>query len=340
MYSLIKYSNPASRERCPNCEKPREFTRFFDTETGELLPPEYGICNRVDKCGYKLTPFCKNGLGESYASVKFKTENTASSLILPKIRLEKKQVAKVYMPKEVLKSTIGRYEQNQFAKYLYKYKAQDSVNRCLTKYLVGTVQDGCVFWFVDSQKNIHAGQVKAFNQTCNTVSTGWIHSILKRKGLGGDWIEGYCEQDSKVGPLFGEHLLALPENEGKTICLVESPKNAIFCDMFLNQPNTLFLATYSLSAFTQERCAQIIGRKVLILPDLGAGTLAWKAYAQNILPPGSYAFLDIIEKNATTEDRQNGRDIADFIIAELQKQDAMDFDDLILHQSDISQYKH
>src|SRR5262245_26726153 len=55
-YKLEKYSGPKSRYTCPNCSKPRQFTRYINSETGEYLADHVGICNRVNKCGYHFPP--------------------------------------------------------------------------------------------------------------------------------------------------------------------------------------------------------------------------------------------------------------------------------------------
>lgn len=55
-YHLEKYRSKNSRYTCPSCGKPHQFTRYIDTETGEYLADEVGICNRVNNCGYHYSP--------------------------------------------------------------------------------------------------------------------------------------------------------------------------------------------------------------------------------------------------------------------------------------------
>ncbi len=56
-----------SQHTCPGCGKSRQFTRWVDTRTGELLPEEYGRCNNTDRCGYDLSPYSKEAAETSYA---------------------------------------------------------------------------------------------------------------------------------------------------------------------------------------------------------------------------------------------------------------------------------
>ena len=56
-----------SKHPCPGCNKPKQFTRYIDTRTGELIPDQYGICNKLNKCGYHLSPYHKGQSGRSFA---------------------------------------------------------------------------------------------------------------------------------------------------------------------------------------------------------------------------------------------------------------------------------
>lgn len=51
-YTLIKGSK---KNICPKCQKKR-FVNYQNMETGELLPPMVGRCDREINCGYHLTP--------------------------------------------------------------------------------------------------------------------------------------------------------------------------------------------------------------------------------------------------------------------------------------------
>ena len=55
-YKLEKYKGQSTRFTCPKCGRKRSFTRYIDSETGEYISPLVGICNRLVKCAYHLTP--------------------------------------------------------------------------------------------------------------------------------------------------------------------------------------------------------------------------------------------------------------------------------------------
>ena len=66
-YTLQPYAGPKSRTPCPACGKPRCFTRYLDTDTGELLPDEYGRCDREANCGHHRNPYHAGPGAASYA---------------------------------------------------------------------------------------------------------------------------------------------------------------------------------------------------------------------------------------------------------------------------------
>jgi hypothetical protein len=49
------YKTSKDRHTCPNCDKPKCFSRHFDTETGEFVADHVGICNHRESCGYNYT---------------------------------------------------------------------------------------------------------------------------------------------------------------------------------------------------------------------------------------------------------------------------------------------
>jgi len=68
--SSFRYSLPkkAVKADCPACgpKYRKTLSRYIDTKTGELLPAEYGRCDRESNCGYHLNPYHKGPSGLSY----------------------------------------------------------------------------------------------------------------------------------------------------------------------------------------------------------------------------------------------------------------------------------
>src|SRR5690554_8210309 len=54
-YKLEKYSSK-SKQTCPSCGRAKCFTRYIDTESGQYVDDNVGICDHKNSCGYHLPP--------------------------------------------------------------------------------------------------------------------------------------------------------------------------------------------------------------------------------------------------------------------------------------------
>src|SRR5690606_19289219 len=137
-----------------------------------------------------------------------------------------------------------------------------------------------------------------------------------------EWLQNYLKNDTKVSCLFGEHLLN--KYKYNTVALVEAPKTAIYCNLYFGYPdnvnNLLWLAVYNLSSLNVAKCKALQGRKVLLFPELSKGSKAfelWKNKAevlQNEIKGATFKVSDMLEQIATEQDKEQGKDIADFLI--------------------------
>lgn len=319
------FEKGSKKHRCPACHKKR-FVRYVDIETQQYLPNEYGKCDREVNCGYHLNPY-KNG----YA----KDNNNA---IIPpyynnKVAVKPKQV---FIPKEVFYKTRTAYQENNFIQNLcnnitYPFNADD-IEKIIAQYHLGTVtkgycKGGTTFPFIDIDNNVRAIQVKTFNKSNHTINTNFLHAIIEKHYSNNlkelpKWLEDYNRNDTKVSCLFGEHLLnKYPYNP---IALVEAPKTAIYGTLYFGFPNNpknlLWLAVYNLSSLNLKKCKALKGRKVFLFPDLSKESKAfnlWSTNAQMIqskLENSTFVVSDLLEQLAPNQDRDQGKDIADYLI--------------------------
>ena len=128
-------------------------------------------------------------------------------------------------------------------------------------------------------------------------------------------IDGYFRSVSHS--LFGEHLL--PLHPARTVMLVESEKSALIASRFV--PEYLWLATGGMQGCFNSNALQVLkGRDVVLFPDLGAFDV-WKGKIPLLQPIcKSVRISSFLEEHATTEQRINGLDIADFLLMEPTKQ--------------------
>ena len=119
--------------------------------------------------------------------------------------------------------------------------------------------------------------------------------------------------------LFGEHLLSLPENRGKTIGVVEGEKSAVICSLCI--PDILWMATGSQYNMQQERFEAVKNNDIILFPDTDEKSETfnlWSKRAEEMNQKGWHIQVsDYLEKIATPEQRSMKIDIADLIIDSL-----------------------
>ena len=112
---------------------------------------------------------------------------------------------------------------------------------------------------------------------------------------------------------FGEHLLAL--NPNFPIAIVEAEKTAIIASVYF--PQFIWIATggkYGCKWTTSQVSNVLKGRKVLLWPDIGA-FLNWKAKVNILRGYGlQVSISDLLELEASQEERIAGLDIADYLV--------------------------
>lgn len=309
-----------SRHTCPNCEKRREFTRYEDTRTGELLPGEYGICNRLDRCGYHLNPY-KDGYSQRVWELEKGDQFDSWKFQPPRLKiLPKAQPPASFISNEVFKGSLSSYEGNAFVLYLISLFGEDVAGKLIGRYFIGS-SNHCfrnrdfpdyisevganVFWQIDKQGRIRSGKImlydpvkgKRIKKPFNHVT--WVHKKLR--------LEGFELRQC----LFGEHLLK--GDEFSPVAIVESEKTAIIASVYF--PQFIWLACGAMNNLNAERCGVLKGRHVILFPDLNAFE-KWSAKAMLLtgeLSGTLFSVSDLLERQASEADKSEGLDLADYL---------------------------
>lgn len=298
-FHLEPYGGPSTRHTCPNCGQRRSFTRYVDAATKEYLADHVGKCDRSDKCGYHHPP------REYFASG---GERPDGEWIAPS---PPPQLPGFRMTRELVLSTVDGTSDNALLSFLRSRLDPEKVDRVAHEYAVGTWTDpgaycgATVFWQVDRSGEVRTGKVIAYGSNGHRIKgrTNWTHS------LAGGIPEGYRLEQC----LFGEHLL--PRYPEAPVGIVESEKTALVARIVV--PEILWVATGSLEGLTTTKLLPLVDRHVALWPDLGKGYEAWTAKASELEPLfTSLTLADALERIATPEQRDDGLDLADFLLME------------------------
>lgn len=299
-YILEPYKGMNTRYRCPICQqKDKTLTLYIDTETREHIHSTVGRCNRESKCGYHYTP--KQYFQDNNILFSSNFQNTQKPILY-----KPKPKAVSFIPVEVFKESLKDYEANNFIKYLINLFGVEIASKLIGVYFIGTSKywDGAtVFYQIDIQGKIRTGKImlyspvtgKRVKKPYNHIN--WVHKAIKQP----EFELKQC--------LFGEHLIN--QFKSKPIAIVESEKTAVIASVYL--PQFIWLAVGSLTNLNAEKCSILKGRTVTLFPDLN-GFDKWNIKAQELSHITKFNISDLLERKAGEVERQQGFDLADYLI--------------------------
>lgn len=311
-FHLQKYK-PGSKISCPSCGKARCFTRYIDDEEEISFPDSVGICDHINSCGYHYSP--KEYFHDNPDVLQTGAERPPvlkRRVMAPK-PIQDNSFLPSYIPKDDMMKNLTHYEMNPLFLYLSEIWGEAKTVQLMARYNVGTSKKwggSAVFWQVDVKGQIRTGKIMLYDpKTGHRVKEPhsyvcWVHSELKLP----DFHLRQC--------LFGEHLLM--KNPTMPVAIVESEKTALIGTAFV--PDILWLATGGMNGcFNAETMSVLKDRNVTLFPDLGAFDI-WNQKASILSGICQRVVVsDLLEKNATDEQRSHGLGIADFLLEEPSK---------------------
>jgi len=290
-YSLAK----KGKVICPSCLH-KTLVLYLDNSTGIPLDPEVGKCDRLDKCKYHKTP--KMFYAENPDSlVNSKLPGIVSKPILPKL-------PSLISEDLFIKTLIG-YSDNRFIQYLSMIVGEEAAKDAIHHYKLGSSKhwDGAtIFWQIDRHNRVRTGKIMQYDsQTGKRIKKpqariSWVHSVLKLP----NYNLSQC--------FFGEHLLI---DTTKTVAIVESEKTAVIASVYF--PEFIWLSCGGSEGLNLEKCSVLQGRRVILFPDCGKYD-KWCLKAKELAFICSTTVSSLIEKSATERERQDGFDLADYLV--------------------------
>lgn len=301
-YILEKYNGSKTRFDCPQCNGKKTLTKYIDTELNEYLSDHVGRCNKLDKCEYHFKPKQFFADNKDYTHV-YKPQQM-------KVAPPKK--AMFTIPIEQLDATLTQYDSNNFALILLKLFDYNEAVKLLTLYEIGTSKKwngSTIFWQIDANGIVRTGKIMLYNiETNKRVKQPYDHISWVHKDILTDTHElKQC--------FFGEHLIN--QFKSKPIAIVESEKSAIICSYFL--PDYIWLSAGNINGLSIEKFKVLIGRKVVLFPDLNKGFEIWQQKANEFKNIAEVSISDYLQRIANTEQQTNGLDLADYLIETITK---------------------
>ncbi|MDD3946050.1 MAG: DUF6371 domain-containing protein [Bacteroidales bacterium] len=313
-YALQPYEGPGSRFTCPACRGKRCFTRYVD-ENGDWLDEAVGRCNHESRCGYHYTP---RQFFEDHPSAR--PDWKENFFRIPQQTIKKTVKKQLWtIGADIVKSTVNPAIESDFTAFLTGLIGRKNTAKIVKEYHIGvTKSKDVIFYQLDTEGRCRTGKIMKYDrQTGHRVKDEkvggkitWVHAVLRQSAdpllrLPDGWELTQC--------LFGEHLLR--QFPFKPVALVESEKTAVICSAFW--PEYIWLATGGKSQLN-DRLQVLRGRKVVAFPDVD-GYLEWKEKLSRVRGL-DIAVSDVLEKEATFEDRANHVDIADLLIRQQRKE--------------------
>lgn len=301
-YILQPYKGMSTRHHCPECKK-RDwtFTLYIDVETGEPVNDLVGKCDRLDNCGYHYTP--KQFFQDTSASAEppsFMASTKQSKIVVPK------QADISFISKEVFKASLAGYGRNHFINFLISLFGEKAVTEAVTNYFIGSSNKwpgATVFWQIDLKGNVRTGRIMLYDSTTGKrvkepKCVTWVHTVLK--------FQNFALKQC----FFGEHLL---RDKTRPVAIVESEKTAIIASLYL--PQFIWLASGGKEGLGTAKCTALKGRKVTLFPDIN-GLEKWTQKAKELSNMATFFVSSLLEEKATEAEREQGLDLADYLIAE------------------------
>lgn len=320
-YILEPYKGTGTRHTCPMCKHKNEFSLYIDTETGLPVDSMVGKCNREMNCGYHYSPadFFKDNPDRTLSATMPRQETPQNQ----------PQPVAVEIPQEFL-PTLNRVEHNNLFKFFVSLFGEETTRDVFEAYRVGTSYHwrnhngySCVFPQIDAEGRLRQLKVIAYNpdngKRLHKEHTAERHTkngyVPDEGNADKVWFAGkhlLNDYDARLTQcFFGEHLI----NAHSTVGIVESEKTAMIASIYL--PDCVWLATGGKNGckWTSPDVAKVLkGKKVILYPDLKCFD-EWRAKADSLNDMGiDTSVSKLLEKTATDEEREQGLDLADFLL--------------------------
>jgi hypothetical protein len=291
-------------------------------ENGDCLDEAVGRCNHESRCGYHYTP---RQFFEDHPSARPDWKD--NFFRIPQRSVPHPVKKRLWtLSADIVRNSVHPTLDSDFTLFLKNLIGGEKTYEAVSAYCLGVTKNrDVIFYQLDKEGRCRTGKIMKYDRkTGHRIKDEkvggkitWVHSVLRQSAdpllrLPDGWELTQC--------LFGEHLLK--EYPFKPVALVESEKTAVICSAFW--PEYIWLATGGKSQLN-DRLQVLRGRKVVAFPDVD-GYLEWKEKLSQVRGL-DIVVSDVLEENATFEDRANHVDIADLLIRQ-QREERLDVEEV------------
>lgn len=300
-FILEPYISIKNRFHCPACGKKSVFTRYIDIELKEYIHDTVGICSRLQKCAYHYPPKDYFEDQKKLSGEELISHQLMKSHLKPTNFKLKQNLPTSYIESSLVHKSIKGMGHNDLLSFLKNVMNEEAIEQIRTQYKIGTSskwQGATIFWQVDDKNKVRTGKVVQYDS--NTGRKGrinWVHSLMNLR----DFNLKQC--------LFGQHLLNTYKS--KPIALVESEKSAIIASIAF--PEFIWMATGGLMNLKYDLLKPLSNRKVILFPDAGCYD-KWNDKIKDLPKNIHFMISDLVKNKATDEEKEEGLDIADYIL--------------------------
>jgi len=318
---LYKLTNKR-RIDCPHCGKHGKYSAYVNIKTGELAPPEYGMCSSCRE--YKIPPNNIVTTGEYVSDVDTEIGYFEADILMP-------ATAMCFCKPE-------NYHQNNFIDGLEQIFDKKDVQRVVDLYKLGRFHDsGIVFPYFLTDNHLCTGKIIFYDKNLHRIKEGkkqnprFLHNLYYKtdRGIVVDFIDYETDDNGNDVPknfklkmcLFGHNQIL--NDKSKDICLVESEKSAVV--MSIVAPEFIWVASGGKTLIQDYKFTFFGKRKCYVFPDLSSDdnvynywleklTLYNRKYGYNFEFVNFYTDFLKGDKELITNCKNEKLDVADFVL--------------------------
>lgn len=284
LYALKVYHRAADKPECPACGHKHRFSEYVNLKTGLPVGPGVGKCDRINHCGYRVTP---QEYFKQHPEARYGYHAQATPLFRPA-----EDKPRLYLPDNIIEQYATPYIDSTFGRWLArKAPSAEALQQVAADYhLTATQTRGIIFWYIDECGRYCQGKMMWYDlhgHRNGCVST--VSSDLAKQGL----LPANAEMQRC---LFGAHLLI--SRPADLVYIVESEKTAVVMAML--HPEYVWLATGGCSNLNTYVVRPLFNRRVILIPDSGCLDKWRKVMAQT--KSIQYSFCEDLEQYPANTD--------------------------------------